>query len=213
MAITSIKTGSSFTNLTKYNDFLAGNTAYSPAAYESIATVTVGSGGASTIDFTSIPSTYQHLQIRYIGKTSRGTYANDALGMRMNSDGGNNYSFHILRANEISSSGFVVQGFGTQDKINFDYGSMGASGGGNVFFAAGVIDILDYKNTNKYKTVRCLYGIDTNGTVGGVYSIVGFASGSWQNTNAITSIELNTPATGAPFTQYSKFGLFGIKGA
>jgi hypothetical protein len=213
MAITSIKTGSSFTNLTKYNDFLAGNTAYSPAAYESIATVTVGSGGASSINFTSIPSTYQHLQIRYIGQTSRGTYANDALGMRMNSDGGNNYSFHIMRTSETSNSATVVQGFGTQDKINFDYGSIGASGGGGVYFGAGVIDILDYKNTNKYKTVRCLYGVDNNGTVSGVYPITGIASGAWLNTNAITSIELNTPATGASFTQYSKFGLFGIKGA
>ena len=50
MAITSIKTGSSFTNLIKYNDFLAGNTAYNPIppnSYESIATVTVGSGGSA----------------------------------------------------------------------------------------------------------------------------------------------------------------------
>jgi hypothetical protein len=32
--------------------------------YEAIATVEVGSGGASTIDFTSIPSTYTDLVLR-----------------------------------------------------------------------------------------------------------------------------------------------------
>ena len=181
------------------------------SSYESIQTTTVGSGGSANIEFTSIPSTYTHLQIRYIGKTSRGTYANDALGMRINGDAGNNYSFHILRTSETSNSATVVQGFGTQDKINFDYGSMGASGGGNVFFGVGIIDILDYKNTNKYKTVRCLYGVDNNGTVSGVYPITGISSGLWQNTNAITSIELNTPATGASFTQYSQFALYGVK--
>ena len=212
MAITSIKTGSSFTNLIKYDNFLGPNPAYNPSSYESISTVTVGSGGSSSISFTSIPSTYTHLQIRYLGQTSRGTYANDALGMRMNSDSGNNYSFHIMRTSESTNSGKVAQGYGTQDKINFDYGSIGASGGGGVYFGAGVIDILDYKNTNKYKTVRCLYGVDTNGTVSSVYPITGIASGLWQNTNAITSIELNTPATGANFTQYSTFALYGIKG-
>ena len=35
-------------------------------SYESIATVTVGSGGSSYIEFTSIPGTYTHLQIRGI---------------------------------------------------------------------------------------------------------------------------------------------------
>ena len=34
--------------------------------FESIATVTVGGGGAASIEFTSIPGTYQHLQIRGI---------------------------------------------------------------------------------------------------------------------------------------------------
>ena len=50
--------------------------------YESIATVTVGSGGTSTISFTSIPQTYTHLQLRYIARnayTGGGSYAGGVL--------------------------------------------------------------------------------------------------------------------------------------
>jgi len=63
MAITSIKTGSSFTNLVKYNDFLGPNSAYIPTSYESIASAT-GTGSSNTITLSSIPSTYKHLQLR-----------------------------------------------------------------------------------------------------------------------------------------------------
>jgi hypothetical protein len=33
-------------------------------SYESIETVTVGSGGSATVTFSSIPATYTHLQIK-----------------------------------------------------------------------------------------------------------------------------------------------------
>ena len=40
-------------------------------SYESIATVTVGAGGTSTITFSSIPTGYTHLQIRGIAQIGR----------------------------------------------------------------------------------------------------------------------------------------------
>jgi hypothetical protein len=77
---------------------LAGNAAFIPTAYESIATVTVGSGGIADFTFTSIPSTYTHLQIRaYWGFTDTGN--NTWLNTRFNSDSGTNYAYHSLRAN------------------------------------------------------------------------------------------------------------------
>jgi len=66
------------------------------AAYESIATVNVGSGGVSNIEFTSIPGTFQHLQIRFIAQTNRSTYGVDEFRLQLNSDTGANYSFHRL---------------------------------------------------------------------------------------------------------------------
>jgi hypothetical protein len=57
---------SSVTGRTNYGSMLAGNPVFVDTDFESIATVTVGGGGAATVEFTSIPGTYQHLQIRAI---------------------------------------------------------------------------------------------------------------------------------------------------
>jgi hypothetical protein len=65
---------SSVTGRTNYGSMLAGNPAFEfPTDFESIATVTVGGGGASSISFTSIPATYKHLQLEIYGKNNRGT--------------------------------------------------------------------------------------------------------------------------------------------
>lgn len=66
--------------------------------FESIATVTVGSGGASSIEFTSIPGTYQHLQIRGIARTARtgATPKREAVYIQFNGDTGTNYAYHNL---------------------------------------------------------------------------------------------------------------------
>jgi hypothetical protein len=48
---------SSVTGRTNYGSMLAGNPAFAiPTDFESIATVTVGGGGAATVTFSSIPS-------------------------------------------------------------------------------------------------------------------------------------------------------------
>ena len=63
MSISSVKTGAIGDSL------LAGNAAYNPSSFESIATVTLGSSGAVT--FSSIPSTYKALQLRFMAKAIR----------------------------------------------------------------------------------------------------------------------------------------------
>jgi hypothetical protein len=81
----------------------------------------------------------------------------------------------------------------------------GASSTASIFGVA-VCDILDYTNTNKYKTVRSLSGHDQNGS-----GYVTLMSGSWRNTAAITSITILRDSGGANLTQYSQFALYGIK--
>ena len=71
--------------------------------YESIQTVLVGSGGQATITFTSIPSTYKHLQIRMLSRTNR-AFARDALKIRFNSDSTNNYAFHYVDGDGASAT-------------------------------------------------------------------------------------------------------------
>jgi hypothetical protein len=178
--------------------------------YESIASASPS--GVNTVTFSNIPSTYKHLQIRYIGQTARGTYAQDQLGVQFNGDTGSNYNYFITRASEVSSTAIVNSAAENQTNISFDYGSLGATGGSSLFWGIGVIDILDYTNTNKFKTTRCVAGTDSNGTVGGVYSTVGLMSGNWENTNAITSITMMNPATAANYNAGTRFWLYGIKG-
>jgi hypothetical protein len=176
-------------------------------AYESIATVTVGSGGQSTVEFTSIPSTYTHLQIRYIGLTNRATFGIDDLNMRLNSDTGSNYSSHRLYGNGATASS-DASGPSATSMVGISYSGTTVSS----YPGTAVIDILDYANTSKAKTVRSLSGIDVNGLIGGVPGYMFFTSGAWYNTSAITSISLYS-STSSNFQQYSQFALYGIKGA
>jgi hypothetical protein len=173
-------------------------------SYESIATVTVGAGGASSVSFTSIPSTYTHLQIRAFGFTNRATFGVDGVKHRFNSDSGSNYAIH-----QIYGEGSTVFADGG--------GSQTSAGGSNLgttvssYPGSYVLDILDYANTNKYKTTRLLGGTDLNGTIAGVAGYLGLYSGLWLNTAAISTITI-TPNIGTAFTQYSSFALYGIKG-
>ena len=167
--------------------------------YESIATVTVGAGGAAEITFTSIPSTYQHLQVRGILREATGGY--DQLYLQINTDTANNYAKHALYGD---GSTVTSTGNATQNHISLAP-IPGSNQTASVFMGA-VVDLLDYKNTNKYKTIRSLSGVDTNGS-----GYAWFSSGLWQNTNAITSLKLYT-SSAANIAQYSSFALYGIKG-
>jgi hypothetical protein len=162
-------------------------------SYESIATVTVGSGGAADVTFSSIPSTYTHLQIRASSAQASANWAT----LNFNSDTGANYAGHFLIGNGSTASTYSFTS--NVAPLNF------YSGTGSVFGAA-ILDILDYANTNKYKTVRSLNGYDANGS-----GQLQLASNLWMNTGAVTSIKLtpNSPN----FSQYSSFALYGIKGA
>jgi hypothetical protein len=163
-------------------------------SYESIATSLVGAGGATSIDFNlSGVSGYKHLQIRYI---ARGSILTNSL-IQFNSDTGSNYSWHVLYGTGASA---LAAGGGTN---SFMYASNIASATSN--FTGGVIDILDYASTSKYKTMRTLGGYDANGS-----GEIGLFSGSWQSNSAVTSIKLYPNSSGT-YSQYSEFALYGIK--
>jgi hypothetical protein len=159
--------------------------------YYSIATVNVGSGGSSNISFTSIPQGYTHLQIRFMASDTNG----------------GNWGFCNVKFNNLGTNyGYRHDMYGTGSTA----GSSKVAGaypmvycGPTSQFGVGIIDILDYANTNKNKTVRAISGTDQNG--GGLVAV---ESGSWMNTAAITQIDL---FPGTSFTQYSSFALYGVK--
>lgn len=166
--------------------------------------VTIGSAGASSITFSNIPSTYTHLQIRAIVRgTATGTTSVGTLLQFNGSTTGGTYGWHYLEGNgsTVAAGSNVGSGVTSLDICEAPRAGTTAS-----VFAGFVIDILDYANTNKYKTTRSLAGYDTNG--GGK---VDYFSGLWQSTNAITSIALVCGESN--FAQYSQFALYAVKGA
>jgi hypothetical protein len=188
----------------EYTSFLAGNTQFIPnftvGAYDSIATTTVGSGGASSVTFSSIPSTYKHLQIRGISRSARSA-GNDPIYIRFNSDSGSNYSWHAIEATGSAVNAPNATS-ATQGWVWIAADSVSPT---NVF-GASIVDITDYANTSKNKTIRSLGGIDNNGS-----GVLSFNSALWRSTSAVTSITL-TVLSGTNFQQNTQFALYGIKG-
>jgi hypothetical protein len=139
------------------------------------------------------------LQLRCFLKAGIGD--ND-VQIQFNSDTASNYSFHTLYGDGSSAA---ADGSANQSAIylarNFNTANIGA---------ASVVDILDYKNTNKYKTVRILSGFDDNTAHTG-YRDLGLYSGNWRNTAAITSITISVQG-GLSLGAYTSVALYGIKG-
>ena len=172
-------------------------------SFESIATITVGAGGQSSIDFTSIPSTYKHLQIRGIGRNASATTGLNILKYRFNADSGSNYTSHSLYGTGAAASATNTTGssFGW-----FSRTSLISNNSTTNVFGGFIIEILDYASTSKNRTTRTLAGVDINGT-----GAVELTSSVWLNsTTAINQITLYDEAS-ANFTQYSSFALYGIK--
>jgi hypothetical protein len=165
--------------------------------YESIATTTVGAGGVSSVTFSSIPSTYQHLQLRML---VRNTSTSNGYNARFNSDTGSNYVRHYLIG--TGSSAVAAANFPATSMVLSD-AAVSTSGTG--VFGVSVCDVLDYQNANKNKVIRTLGGFDNNGG-GGIILL----SGLWLNTAAVNRIDLIPDA--GNFAEYSSFALYGIKG-
>jgi hypothetical protein len=166
--------------------------------------ITVGSAGASSVEFTNIPNTYTHLQVRCFGHLSGSGNVGDIIRMTFNSDTTSNYSYHLLQGNGSSASADAAA------STSWIYSGVYIdSFGYSQAFGVSIIDILDYANSNKYKTTRSLFGYEFNNND---YSRIALGSGLWRSTSAITSIKL-VSGLALNLTQYSSFALYGIKGA
>jgi hypothetical protein len=200
--ITRLKLSTIEQGLPKYRSMLAGNDAYKPSSFESIATVTASSS-VSSLTFSSIPSTYTSLQIRGI---LRGAYASgysENMYIRINSDTGFNYNSHGLEGDGSSAS---APGAATGSAISAtSQGTIAALAPADLY-SGYIIDLHDYTSTTRNKTVRIFSGWDSN-----QYGRVGLSSGLWRNTNAITSVTIL--CGNGNIAAGSTFALYGVKGA
>ena len=166
------------------------------AAYNLIATTTVGSGGAATIEFASIPQTYTDLLVVASARTSRATVVPDILQIRFNGLT-TNVSYRHLYG---SGSGVASE--------NSTFGNAGnatASGATASVFSSHSIYIPNYTgSTNKSFSVDSV--TENNATE----SYQELIAGLWSNTAAITSLTFAS-WTSATIQQYSSISLYGIK--
>jgi hypothetical protein len=171
-------------------------------AYESIATAT-GTGSSGTITFSSIPSIYQHLQIRGNARSDVTTGGGRDIWFRFNGDTTTAYDSHYLYGNGSAASAGAIT---TTSRIyaNTSAGALSTAVMGGLIF-----DLHDYASTTKNKTARIFHGLDGN-TASTDYTVY-LSSGLWRNTAAVNSITII--CVGANFTTDTVFSLYGIKGA
>ena len=121
------------------------------------------------------------------------------MDMRFNSDSSSIYAKHDFYGN---GSGLSAT---TQNSVaQIEFNRIAAGNASSGVFGVGVIDILDYTNTNKNKTARALIGYDNNGE-----GQIHVNSGLWASTSAVNAISFTC---NNQFATYSQFALYGVKG-
>jgi hypothetical protein len=160
-----------------------------------IAGATVGSTSVGNFDFTSIPQTFTHLQLRLFTRNVGAEVVGEAYTTLNAASTG--YNNHLLLGDGSSASGSG----NNYTNVMYSSKSIGNSATASVFCVT-IIDILDYANTNKYKTIRALSGGDNNGS-----GFTALGSGLWQSTNAVDRVTFRNNHN---LGQYSRADLYGI---
>lgn len=162
--------------------------------------VTVGAGGAASIDFTSIPQTYTDLRIVLSTRFTSTGGANDTIWL--NSINGNTSSFtdRVLRGDGSSASSFVPS-----ETPLYIGQSPTASGTANTF-ASHSVYIANYTSSNQ-KSISVDSVQENNQTT----AYMGFTAGVWTQTSAITSLSFTTNS--GNFAEYSTAYLYGVESA
>ena len=172
--------------------------------YTLISSVTVGAGGASSIDFTSIPATYTDLNLVISSRSNRSNYPADEIAVTFNNNTSAIYSVRNLYG--LGSSGSQAS----------------ASNSGQTSLLSALIGEGDYSATaNTFGNVSMYvpnYAGSTNKSISGdsVTENNAFTAAAWlgaglfASTAVISSIKL-APQNGTTFLQYSTAYLYGIK--
>lgn len=166
-----------------------------------IQTVTVGAGGAASIEFGAggtIPQTFTDLVI-VTSLRGSGADAQDSY-IQFNGDTAGNYSMRRLYGNGSSPSSDSASGVGTSGRVSRVPGTSYTSN----TFSNDTIYIPNYKSTTA-KSISVDTVEENNATLS--YQMI-YAT-LWSGTTAITSIKLQVLG-GSNFAQYSSASLYGI---
>ena len=164
-----------------------------------IYTQTVGSGGAASITFNSIPQTFTDLKILISARNNSGS-TRTSLNYTFNGDTSSNYSNTILIGYDSSS----VASFRGSSQTANNESNMNGGGSTSNTFTNNEIYIPNYTGSN-YKSGTSDSIAENNSSSS---YIIDMGAILWRSTSAITSISF-TPAAGS-FVQYSTFSLYGV---
>ena len=186
-----------------YRSMLVGNTAYIPflSDFDLLESVAL-SGTQAEIEFTNLntkyAAEYDHLQFRTQVKTNQSSgsalYAN--IIIRLNSDGGNNYSAHNMTGD---GSTRASAGAGS-----LPYGlDFPGAGNSSSHYAPAIIDIIDPFETSKNTTLRGIAArFESN--------VLGLYSGAWYNTAAVSTVTFDI-VQAASFLSGTTVNLYGLR--
>jgi len=172
-----------------------------PNTFELIASSTVGSGGAANIEFTSIPSTYTDLCVKY---SLRSAYSGGTIsGVKLTFNGSTSgYSYKQLYGFSSSAGSY---GTGSTSELVFNQDS--ASNTASTFNNAEIY-IPNYAGSNN-KSVSIDSAVEQNASTGWELDLF---AGLWSNSAAITSIKV-VDYNATNFVEYSTAYLYGVKNA
>lgn len=171
--------------------------------FELIQATTVGAGGATSIDFTSIPSTYTDLMLEVSGRTTNWGYSYNNLYLSINgTPTGTAYSDKVLYAVGTSAGSF-----NQSNTSQFLIGATPSTAGTTSTFSNTQTYLTNY-NGSAYKIFSADGVSERNSTTNGdiFLSLIG---GTWASTAAITSLYLTSDSS--TFVQYTTAYLYGIK--
>lgn len=161
-----------------------------------IASATPGNGTAVT--FANISQTFSHLQLRIFGRGASAT-STASVGITINNDNtANIYYLHELIGNGSSPTSSATP---NNQFTTFGNRTTGSTATANVF-GNFIIDILDYTNTSKNKTLRSIGGVDLNGS-----GTVGLNSGLYLSTAAVSSLLINSDGGWAAGSRIDLYGI------
>lgn len=170
-------------------------------AFEAIASTTLGST-TTTVTFSSIPDTYEHLQLRLYLRAGYTGGPDATMFMRLNSDSGSNYTNRWIYGNGSAAS---ASNNVSETAYRFLWVPAGTALSNT--FGVSIIDILDYASTNKRKTIRAIEGHETNNNTNGY---VFLHSSLWSNTAAVSTLTFTSAETNG-FVAGSVFSLYGLR--
>ena len=168
--------------------------------YTLISSATVGSGGVSSIDFTSIPSTYTDLKLVYSFRTSQSAVYSQGY---MSFNGSGTYSDRDLYGDSGTAGSGNSSGSSYTTRMNWTTGNTATSN----TFGSGEVYIPNYASSNA-KSMSADNVSENNATA----SILDLSAGSFSSTSAINSITI-IPPTSTTYLQYSTVYLYGISNA